>query len=173
MPSSVGIRRRQSHHPLLFLDFDGVLHPDAVYQERGRIVLRADGLQLFEWVGILDELVAPYATLQIVLSTSWVQVLGFEVAYAHLPERIQRRVVGSTWYKTAPRRWNRLSRYEQIQHTVERHRYSRWLAIDDDGAGWGDEHRPNFVQTDPLLGLGAASAQSELRSKLALLHQRT
>lgn len=171
MVSSLGLRRRESHHPVLFLDYDGVLHPDAVYQEGGRIVLRADGIRLFEWAGILEDLVAPYGTLQVVLSTSWVRVLGFDVAYSHLSEHIQRRVVGATWFQTAPRRWNTLSRYEQIQHTVERHRYSRWLAIDDDGVGWGDEHRPNFVQTDPLLGLGAASAQAELREKLALLHQ--
>ena len=171
MASNVGLRRRESHHPALFLDFDGVLHPDAAYREGGRVVLRADGIQLFEWVGVLEDLLAPYPTLQVVLSTSWVRVLGFDVAYSHLSERIRRRVVGATWYRTAPRRWNRLSRYEQIRHTVERHRYARWLAVDDDGAGWADEHRGNLVLTDPLLGLGVDRAQQDLREKLEWLHR--
>ncbi|NKA73639.1 hypothetical protein GO285_02999 [Ralstonia solanacearum] len=32
----------------LFLDYDGVLHPDEVYYEYGKPVLRADG-ELFMW----------------------------------------------------------------------------------------------------------------------------
>lgn len=171
MATGGGTRRREAHRPALFLDFDGVLHPDAVYREGRRIVLRADGVALFEWVGVFEDLIAPYPSLQVVLSTSWVQVLGFDVAYSHLPGLIQERVVGATWYQTAPRRWNRLSRYEQIRHTVERHHYSRWLAVDDDGAGWADEHRPNLVHTDPLLGLGARAAQQDLREKLEWLHR--
>lgn len=171
MASSGRMRQREAHRPALFLDYDGVLHPDAAYREGGRIVLRADGFRLFEWCGVLEELLAPYPALQVVLSTSWVQVLGFDAAYSHLSELIQRRVVGATWYQTAPRRWNRLSRYEQIRYTVERHRYARWLAIDDNDAGWGDEHRANLVRTDPLLGLGADRAQQDLREKLEWLHR--
>lgn len=171
MAGGAGIRRRESHHPTLFLDYDGVLHPDAVYREGGRIVLRADGFRLFEWVGVLEDLIAPYPALQVVLSTSWVQVLGFDVAYSHLSEGIQQRVVGATWYQTAPRRWNRLSRYEQIRHTVERHHLCSWLAVDDDGAGWGAEHRDNLILTDPLLGIGANAAQRELREKLERVHR--
>lgn len=34
---------------LLFLDYDGVLHPDEVYLKRGRPVLRGPG-ELFMWV---------------------------------------------------------------------------------------------------------------------------
>lgn len=165
------IRQREPKLPTLFLDFDGVLHPDEVYRVGERIVLRMDGFSLFEWSEVLDELIAPYPSLQIVLSTSWVRILGFEVARAYLPESLQRRVVGATWHQTAPRGWERLTRYEQIQLSVVRHRHERWLAIDDDSHGWSDEQRSNLVLTDSLLGLGAASAQDELRDKLALLCQ--
>lgn len=171
MATSGGVRRRVSHRPVLFLDYDGVLHPDAVYREGGRIVLRADGFELFEWASVLEDLLAPYPALQIVLATSWVHVLGFDVAYSHLSKGIQQRVVGATWYQTAPRRWNRLSRYEQIRHTVERHHFNRWLAVDDDCAEWGEDHRANLVQTDPLLGLGANQAQQDLAVKLEWLHR--
>lgn len=166
-----GIRQREPKLPTLFLDFDGVLHPDEVYRVGERIVLRMDGFSLFEWSEVLDELMEPYPALQIVLSTTWVRLLGFEVARSHLPESLQRRVVGATWHETAPRGWERLTRYEQIQLNVVQHRHARWLAIDDDGHGWSDEQRSNLVLTDSLLGLGAASAQDELRDKLALLCQ--
>ena len=42
---------------ILFLDFDGVLHPDAVYLERGRPVLRTDG-ELFMWSRHLVDVLA-------------------------------------------------------------------------------------------------------------------
>ena len=35
--------REPAMPPILFLDYDGVLHPDDVYLERGRPVLRATG----------------------------------------------------------------------------------------------------------------------------------
>lgn len=171
MASSGGIRQREPRCPTLFLDFDGVLHPDAAYREGERIVLRADGFALFEWVGILHDLLMPYPTVQVVLSTSWVRVLGFDVARSHLPEHLRRRVVGATWHETAPRRWDNLTRYDQIRHSIERHRHVRWLAIDDNDAGWADEHRDNLVLTDPLLGLGASAAQADLREKLERLHR--
>lgn len=169
MVTGTGIGQREPKLPTLFLDFDGVLHPDEVYRVGERIVLRMDGFNLFEWSEVLSELIAPYSELQIVLSTSWVRQLGFEVARAYLPESLQRRVVGATWHETVPRGWDKLTRYQQIQLNVLRHRHLRWLAIDDDGIGWSDEHRSNIVVTDSLLGLGAASAQDELRDKLARL----
>lgn len=169
MVTGTGIGQREPKLPTLFLDFDGVLHPDEVYRVGERIVLRMDGFNLFEFAEVLSELIAPYSELQIVLSTSWVRQLGFEVARAYLPESLQRRVVGATWHETVPRGWDKLTRYQQIQRNVAAHRHERWLAIDDDCRGWSDEHRSNIVVTDSLLGLGAASAQDELRDKLALL----
>lgn len=170
MVTGTSIGQREPKLPTLFLDFDGVLHPDEVYQVGGgRIVLRMDGFSLFEWAEVLSELIAPHPALQIILSTTWVRQLGFEVARAYLPESLQRRVVGATWHETVPRGWDKLTRYQQIQRNVATHRHERWLAIDDDCRGWSDEHRSNIVVTDSLLGLGAASAQDELRDKLALL----
>lgn len=162
-------RRRDPRLPVLYLDYDGVLHPDEVYRVGDKIVLRMDGFALFEWCSILEMLLAPYPELQIVLSSSWVRVLGFDDALARLPEGIQRRVVGATWRLHGPRRWEYLTRFEQIHRNVEQHRHQRWLAIDDDGAGWPDEYRGNLVLTDSLLGLGTISAQQELSDKLRML----
>lgn len=96
MGSTARIRRRLPQRPTLFLDYDGVLHPDAVYREGERVVLRADGFCLFEWAEILGALLAPYPPLQIVLSTSWERVLGFHAARSHLSESLRRRLVGAT-----------------------------------------------------------------------------
>lgn len=95
-------RKRDPLAPTLFLDFDGVLHPDKVYRERGKIVLKMDGFSLFEWPPLLEEILMPHPDLQIVLSTSWVRVLGFDEALAWLPPGLQQRVVGSTLHPHAP-----------------------------------------------------------------------
>lgn len=75
---------------ILFLDFDGVLHPDAVYLERGRPVLRAEG-ELFMWAGHLVEALAGHSDARIVLSTSWARELRFARARDHLPAELPPR----------------------------------------------------------------------------------
>lgn len=164
-------RRRNPAAPTLFLDFDGVLHPDAVYRIAGKIVLKADGHALFEWAPVLEDALVPYPELQIVLSTSWVRVLSFDTALGWLPEALQRRVVGATWHRQGPRDWAFLTRYQQIILNVLRHEHSRWLAIDDSGEGWANEHREHLVLTDSRLGLGVAESLLELREKLEVLHR--
>ena len=168
---TAGIRQRDRKLPTLYLDYDGVLHPDEVFRVGGKIVLRMDGLSLFEWSTTLEELISPYPQMQIVLATSWVRVVGFDEARSHLSTGLQRRIVGATWHQQCTRTWESLTRYEQIQHDVERHRHQHWLAIDDDGVGWSTEYRDNLVLTDSLLGLGAVSVQDELREKLVALHR--
>ncbi|MGB7389415.1 MAG: HAD domain-containing protein, partial [Pseudomonas neustonica] len=69
---------------LLFLDYDGVLHPDEVFLlSNGRVELRADG-SLFMWAPTLMELISDL-DVQVVLSTSWVRYLGFKRARKALP----------------------------------------------------------------------------------------
>lgn len=165
------IRQRAPQVPTLFLDFDGVLHPDEVYRVGGKIELWMDGVSLFEWAPVLEDLLAPYPNLQIVLSTSWVRVLGYDEACSWLSEILRQRVVGATWHRHGPRGWEYLSRFEQIHRNVARHGHGKWLAIDDNGDGWADEHRERLVLTDSQLGLGAVTAQDELREKLAWLHR--
>jgi hypothetical protein len=92
---------------ILFLDFDGVLHPSEVYRnpDDGRIFLdpefESDGHYLFEHchylIKILEE-VETVRPVEIILSTSWVEQLGgLEPAKAWLPPELQRRVVGAVW----------------------------------------------------------------------------
>jgi hypothetical protein len=47
------------HRPILYPDFAGVLHPGEVYRIRSRIVLRCDGMNLFEWAPLLAQHLEP------------------------------------------------------------------------------------------------------------------
>ena len=82
---------------ILFLDFDGVLHPDDAYLVRGRPVLRAEGA-LFMWASPLAALLDAHPQVQIVLSTSWARELGFSRARRFLPDTLRARVIGATWH---------------------------------------------------------------------------
>lgn len=82
---------------ILFLDFDGVLHPDEAYLVKGRPVLRAEGA-LFMWAPLLADTLKNYPGLQIVLSTSWARDLRFARARSFLPPDLQQRVIGATWH---------------------------------------------------------------------------
>lgn len=159
------------YQPVLYLDFDGVLHPDAVYLVRGQIVLKADGFSLFEWAPVLYEQLGPYPSIQLVLSTSWVKVLGYDIAIGYLPIELQQRVVDATWSPAIrPARWERhMTRYMQIAEHASRHHVRRWIAVDDDIEGWSSEHVPRLVATEPELGLGDIRAQRLLAERLAWL----
>ncbi|MFJ1256631.1 HAD domain-containing protein [Cupriavidus sp. CuC1] len=166
---------------ILFLDYDGVLHPDSVYLVRGRPVLQEEG-HLFMWAPVLEELLTPYPKLNIVLSTSWVRMLGFGRARDYLPAGLRHRVIGGTWHSAMGRQsegahrvecnwFVEASRFGQISRYRSRagSRAARWLAIDDDADGWEEELRSHLVETDGDIGLSSQSAQQELAQKLSWL----
>ena len=143
---------------ILFLDFDGVLHPDAVYLTRRGVELRAEG-ELFMWAPILEKLLAECPQIQVVLSTSWARNLGFREAKKRLPESVKVRVIGATWHSGEAKgwpdqiKWDTLSRYEQIARYCARARVNDWLALDDDDRGWPDDQRHRLLYCDPNTGL--------------------
>lgn len=154
---------------ILFLDFDGVLHPDEVYIVRGKdVVLRCDGHNLFEYAELLIDALMPYPDVRIVLSTSWVHALSLDEAKARLPEGLQSRVTGATYYTASNKfEWNSLTRYQQIMHYVHRYNVQNWLAIDNDASGWPEDKRHHLVHTDDWGGLGGTiGALDDLQTKL-------
>ena len=62
---------------ILYLDFNGVLHHENVRNFGKGPVMIESGHSLFEWSNRLNIALLPYPEVQIVLSTSWVRILGF------------------------------------------------------------------------------------------------
>ena len=160
---------------ILFLDFDGVLHPArAVMGQRGP-ELAGDG-SLFIWAEPLGELLAERPHVQIVLSTSWARHLPYEQVRDFLPVLLRRRVVGSTWHRiqTDPAfsrglpysYWQDATRYQQVHRWVTLHRLRRWVAIDDDADGWNDADRTRLIHTRADSGLSDPAALSRLAELL-------
>lgn len=160
---------------ILFLDFDGVLHPDAVFLGRAGPQLRGEG-ELFMWADVLDRELQAFPELKIVLSTSWVRNLGFARAKKRLPSSVQARIVGSTWHSSMGKEWadsvwwDTATRYGQIARYAARAAISDWVAIDDDVEGWSSADRFRLVATHPNEGISNAATLLELRAKLAGTH---
>lgn len=161
---------------ILFLDFDGVLHPDAVYLERGRPVLRSDG-ELFMWSRHLVDVLASAPHVRIVLSTSWARELRFARARDYLPADLRPRVMGATWHSGMATDdehrplgrdtwWDTSTRYQQIRRYVDRAGLTDWIAVDDQPEGWADTDRDKLVVTDSSMGLSAPSARVRLAAAL-------
>ncbi|GAB1386929.1 HAD domain-containing protein [Melaminivora sp.] len=160
---------------ILFLDFDGVLHPDEAYMVKGRPVLRAEGA-LFMWAPLLVDALKNYPGVQIVLSTSWARELRFTRARSFLPPELQQRTIGATWhscmafndygdFRTRNRNtwWDRATRYQQIRRYADRAQLVNWIAIDDAPEGWADVDHDRLLQTDPQQGLGDPAAMARLQ----------
>lgn len=163
-----------SHLKVLFLDFDGVLHPDAVFRNRKGLKLQGEG-QLFMWTPILAQALIDLPQIKIVLSTTWVRHLGFQRACSYLPEAVQGRVIGATWHSAFARNWvdqnwwDAASRYEQICRYVARASLTDWIAIDDDTVDWPPETLSRLVPCDGMLGLSQPGCAELLHARLSEL----
>jgi len=153
---------------ICYLDFDGVLHDDAVYYSAASgIHVATSGRRLFEWMHILEELLAPHAT-RIVLSTTWVRHRSFDFAMRKLSPALQARVIGATFdiRETQKLEFDLMSRGAQVLADVERRRPASWFAIDNDSAGWPTTARPRLVLTDDRLGLSEERVQAAIKAIL-------
>lgn len=157
---------------VVYLDFDGVMHDDAVYwSKQDGIHIRTPGRSLFEWAYVLEQLMAPYPNCKIVLSTSWVRVKNFEFAKKQLPDSLQARVVGATFHKREMRKWefDNMARGAQVLADVQRRRPKAWLAIDNDDHGWPVDYLDHLVKTQDRLGLSDPQVQVDIAIRLAQL----
>lgn len=162
---------------VLYLDYDGVLHNDAVYRSPKRGIYLdssvAPGRRLFEWTDYLVQAVQPYPEIKIVLSTSWVRVLGYSGARSYLPPALAARVIGATFHRrhhhgdyVSARSKHWPTRGFEVMRDVARRCPSEWVAIDDTDNGWPAENRDRVVLCDPTTGLGDAATCSRLEVAL-------
>lgn len=161
--------------PVLYLDYDGVLHPadvrvtvDAPRRPQVYLQGKPSCHPLFEHAKLLESLLEPFPALRIVLATSWVREFGHEFALEQLTPSLQARVIGATWRPGM--RFQPPARYYCIQVDAEERRLERWLALDDDLYCWPEKELHRVVApTDRLLGLAEPGIADELQAKLSIL----
>ncbi len=161
---------------ICYLDYDAVLHDGNVLRNRTTgMTIKTVGRIFFEWMPILDELLAPYPDLKIVLSTTWVRELGFNAAKHELSKSLQERVVGATFLhpKIVKAEFDTMSRGMQIWGDVERRKPSHWFALDDDAFGWPAWCKEHLIQTSDRLGLSDPAVQERVRQRLAEIDGRS
>jgi hypothetical protein len=158
---------------VLYLDFDGVLHPENVWRRPGTgpYVATPPGHRVFELAPLLAQALEPYPNLRIVLATNWVRVLGFTQAARRLPAGLRARVTGATYHsRMDAAAFLEMPRAGQVLADVSRRRPAAWLALDDDAEGWPPSYRAQLVHTHAVLGISAPEVFAELRRKLAGLY---
>lgn len=160
---------------VVYLDFDGVLHPAAVYQRKGQPYLDGTytqvGMSLFMHCEKLAEVLKDFPDVRIVLSTSWVHVKGFSYARDRLTSELQKLCIGATFHSSMKKdrydhTFGLMTRYQQIITDGFRRKPTHWVAIDDDEHGWPDIEFDHLVHTDEEAGLGDPQKLLELRKIL-------
>lgn len=161
----------QKNTHILFLDFDGVLHPDAVYLSRQGPRLNSEGT-FFIWAPILANILDDFPIVSLVLSTSWVRHLGYKRALGYLPIELRERVIGATWHSSMAKgwadenQWDGKTRYNQICRYAARSQIQHWIALDDDVQGWAESSAQHLIACAPNLGLSSTQTQTELQRRL-------
>jgi hypothetical protein len=164
--------------PTLFVDYDGTLHRGhAVLGKNGEVSLDS-GQPLFEYAPLLAQMLEPYPSVQIVLTTSWLDTLPFEQVISYLPSELARRVVDTT-QRIKPRFGylkDGSARTYVIRSYVVGKRLKNWLAIDD--SLYGAFHlgtdmldlSPHLVLLDSQRGIADAEAQRRISKWLVDVH---
>ena len=157
---------------VLYLDFDGVLHHEDVrWQPKRGAYLQDESFCLFEHAALLDQMLAPFHDLDVVLSTSWVRTYSCHHSAMRLPAGLRRRVIGATFHSAMDRaEFALLSRGQQVYADVVRRRPAEWFALDDVDEGWPNPLREHIVLTDPILGITSSAAIRGIQANLARLY---
>lgn len=166
--SSMSGRLRGYGEHVLYLDYDGVLHHENVLRHPRRgIYAGPPGFELFEHAPLLERLLEPFPAVRIVLSTSWVRVLGYSRALARLPPELQKRVIGATFHSEMDKEiFASIRRGRQVLGDVERRQPSSWIALDDTDEGWPKEVRDRVFITDERLGIAAPGISNRITAAL-------
>lgn len=157
---------------VLYLDFDGVLHHEnALWHPRRGVYLKAPpGYVLFQHVGLLEQILAPFDEVKIVLSTSWVRSYGCAGSAKRLPKALREKVIGATFHSQMNESsFTAAPRGMQVWSDVVRRKPRDWLALDDDYLHWPAWCLDKYVRTHEHEGISEAAVEAELRQKLALM----
>ncbi|WP_369123120.1 HAD domain-containing protein [Ralstonia solanacearum] len=153
----------------LYLNFDGVLHPNRVsYSEDSGAQLSVGGHALFEHNQRLVELLRGRDAVHIVLNTWWVYAFGVKSAICRLPRSLWGRVDGSTLrFREAYPEGQVPDRYEATKAMSCQRGRAQVLILDSADACWPVCWLPRCLLLHPLIGLGDVEAMNAFRRLLA------
>lgn len=147
--------------PVLFLDFDGVVHAlgEPALDEDFHLL---DNPNLFAWLPILEEVLFPFPNVQIIISSDWRRLVEDE-NLIRLLGPLGPRFLGVVEIFGA-------TRAEEVLREAQRRRLTHWLAIDDHpSVAIASSQDARFIVCEPETGLSSELVQSELRLKLSEL----
>jgi hypothetical protein len=132
----------QGGRMVLFLDFDGVLHPKG-----------CEPSKYFSCLAALESfLMKPKSALvRIVISSTWRDAYSLDELRNRFEVRIRPRVIGMT---PALEDESEYPRYDEIRAWLKSQpNQANWIALDDDPAGFPDHIHGRVIFTNPLEGL--------------------
>lgn len=141
---------RPPHGLVLFLDFDGVLHPGFS--------------ETFCHCGHLETLLRTNPTVDVVVSSDWRRA-DLSYLQALFSSDVRERIIGRTGYLEGP-----YARHREILEFCRTHSIAQWLALDDDEAHF-PLGCPNLFLVDGREGLTAETA-SRLAQRLTEISGR-
>jgi hypothetical protein len=144
---------------VLFLEFDGVLHPESAVSRfipvapLPREIARA---WLFRWAWILDELLEGHPEVSIVVHSKWRQLLADEELQSCMGP-LARRFAGST---------PRMAKWNSILEVVEGNRLQDFRILDAHPEAF-PSGLGKLIACDTEIGLRAYGVQKQIRQWLA------
>lgn len=115
---------QQANPMILFLDFDGVLHP------------KGAGQQHFTRLPLLETFLRKpeFATVRVVISSTWRDAYSLSELRNFFSPDIAARIIGTT--KTLDDYATEYERGEEIEAWLESNGATHWVALDDDKEGF-------------------------------------
>ncbi len=141
---------------LLFLDFDGVLHPTSAPGANPDLCFSrvADLAEAFGEADAADAS-AGARDCQIVITSSWRHDYEMPALLAHFPPALRQRIIGATGLPVIGR-W---ARYEEIRAFLrDAAPLAQWRALDDSFNEF-PPGCPELIRCDPNTGLAAAQVR--------------
>ena len=166
---------------VLYLDLDGVVHHEAVlWHPRKGIYMspyQAAGNTLFEWLPHLEEVLAPFPAVALVLSSTWCIRPGYNKTLTLLPDSLRTRFIGGTFHKRVHGAdpWTLASfrsspRGVQVLADAQRRKPRHWVALDDDIEDWPQSAQAHLIACDGSMGLSCPLVRDALHQKLLQFH---
>jgi hypothetical protein len=142
-----GILVKQPRCVVLFLDFDGVLHPC----QSGS----------FRHMPLFEQWLLTHPSVEVVVSSTWRETHTFTELCSLFPATVRDRIIGTT-----PVFEDRL-REDEIQHFACRHGIAHWFCIDDQVSDFPSIRESRLVATEYVRGI-TAEILREMSRRVAL-----